>query len=107
MIEALVEQIEARFGELERELSDPGVISDRQRFEAATRAYRQLASAHRLALEWRHAANDAAGARELLVEDGADQELRELQSVAEERMGESRKSCAWRWSSPTPTTPRT
>jgi peptide chain release factor 1 len=88
MIEALVEQIEARFGELERELSDPDVISDRQRFEAATRAYRQLASAHRLALEWRHAANDAAGARELLVEDGADQELRELQSVAEERMGE-------------------
>jgi peptide chain release factor 1 len=88
MIEALVEQVQARFGGLERELSDPDVIADRERFAAATRAYRQLEPAHRLAVEWRHAADDAAGARELLAEDSSDQELRELQSSAEQRMGE-------------------
>jgi peptide chain release factor 1 len=78
MIDELVKQIEARFGELERELSDPAVIGDRDRFRAVSKAYRELEPAAKLAGEYRRAADDFAGARELLAEDGDDPELREL-----------------------------
>jgi len=40
MIDDLVSQIEARFGALQEELSDPTVIGDRDRFRAASKAYR-------------------------------------------------------------------
>jgi peptide chain release factor 1 len=86
MIEELVARVETRFGELEGELSDPAVIGDRQRFETASRAYRELEPAARLATEYRRAADDAAGARELLAEDGDDAELRELLETSRERI---------------------
>ncbi len=86
MIDELVSQIEARFGELQNELSDPAVIVDRERFTAASRAYRELEPAARLAGEYRHAVDDAAGARELLAEDGDDPELRELLESSRERI---------------------
>jgi hypothetical protein len=38
VIDELVAQIDARFGELEQNLSDPAVIGDRQRFADASRA---------------------------------------------------------------------
>src|SRR6059036_1085160 len=88
MIERLVEQIESRFGELSQEMSDPEVIADRERYAEAGRAYRALEPAHELAVEYRRAADDAAGARELLSEDGDDPELRELLSSSETRMSE-------------------
>jgi peptide chain release factor 1 len=87
MIDELVSRIQTRFGELEGELSDPEVISDRERFEAASRAYRELEPAARLAVEYRHAADDAAGARELLTE-GDDSELRDLLESSRERLAE-------------------
>ncbi|MBV9916037.1 MAG: peptide chain release factor 1 [Solirubrobacterales bacterium] len=86
MIDDLVAQIEARFGELQNELSDPDVIGDRGRFTAASRAYRELEPAARLAAEYRRTADDYAGARELLAEDGDDPELRELLEGSRERM---------------------
>jgi len=71
MIDELVAQLESRFGELESELSDPEVIADRERFAAASRAYRELEPAARLAGEYRRAADDSdnvqfenAGARQ-------------------------------------------
>jgi peptide chain release factor 1 len=85
MIDELVTQIEARFDELQSELSDPDVISDRDRFTAASRAYRELEPAARLAVEYRRAADDAAGAQELIDEDGEDAELREMLESARER----------------------
>src|SRR6266480_2308839 len=88
MIERLVEQIESRFGELSQEMSDPQVIADRERYAEVGRAYRALEPAHALALEYRKAADDAAGARELLSEDGDDPELREILHASEERLGE-------------------
>jgi peptide chain release factor 1 len=88
MIEELVEQIEARFAELGRELTDPEVIADRRRYADAGREYRALQPAHDLALQWRRARDDAAGAEELLAEDGDDPEVRELLSAARERIGE-------------------
>jgi peptide chain release factor 1 len=86
MIDELVSKIEARFGELQSELSDPVVIGDRDRFTAASRAYRELEPAARLAGQYRHAVDDAAGARELLAEDGDDSELRELLESSRERI---------------------
>src|SRR5438105_10818567 len=86
MIDELVSQIEARFGDLQEQLSDPAVIGDRQRFAAASRAYRELEPAARLAAEYRRAADDAEGARELLAEDGDDPELRALLESARERL---------------------
>jgi peptide chain release factor 1 len=86
MIDGLISQIEARFGELQRELGDPAVISDRARFTAAGRAYRELEPAARLATEYRRTLDDAAGARELLDEDGEDPELRQLLESSQRRI---------------------
>ncbi len=88
MIEDLVEQIETRFAELGEQMTDPEVISDRERYAAAGRAYRQLEPAAKLAGEWRRARDDAAGAQELISEDGEDPELRELLAGARERIEE-------------------
>ncbi|MHB8490935.1 MAG: peptide chain release factor 1 [Solirubrobacteraceae bacterium] len=88
MIEDLVEQIQARFAELAEQMTDPAVIGDRVRYAEVGRAYRQLEPAAKLAQEWRRARDDAAGAEELLAEDGHDQELRELLRTARERAGE-------------------
>jgi peptide chain release factor 1 len=84
VIEQLVEQIEARFAEVERQMGDPEVIGDRRRYAEAGRAFRQLAPAARLAAQWRRAADDEAGARELIAEDGDDPELRDLLTRARE-----------------------
>ncbi len=78
MIDSLVEQIEARFSELEGLMSDPEVIGDRQRYAEVGREYRELEPARRLAGEYRMLKDDLEGARELLAEDGDDPELREL-----------------------------
>ncbi len=86
MIEDLVEQIETRFAELGEQMADSEVISDRERYAAAGRAYRQLEPAAELALQWRRARDDAAGAQELISEDGEDAEVRELLSVARARI---------------------
>jgi peptide chain release factor 1 len=86
MVDELVTQIEARFAELEGELSDPVVIGDRERFAAASRSYRELEPAAKLAGEYRRAADDAEGARELLAEDGDDPDLRALLETSRERM---------------------
>jgi peptide chain release factor 1 len=86
MIDELVSQIEARFGALQEDLSDPDVIGNRERFTAASRAYRELEPAAKLATEYRHAVDDFEGARELLAEDGNDPELRTLMDTSRERI---------------------
>src|SRR5947209_8107291 len=86
MIDELVSQIDARFAELQSQLSDPAVIGDRERFTAASRAYRELEPAARLAAEYRRAVDDFEGARELLAEDGGDPEIRALLESSRERI---------------------
>ncbi len=86
MIEDLVEQIETRFAEFGEQMTDPEVIGDRERYAAVGRAYRQLEPAAGIAAEWRRAQDDAAGAEEMLSEDGEDPELRELLDGARERI---------------------
>jgi peptide chain release factor 1 len=82
----LVEQIEARFAELSDRMSDPEVIGDRERYAQVGRAYSALEPAAALAREWRTASSDAAGAREMLSEDGEDQEIRAMLETAERRL---------------------
>ena len=77
MLEQLVEQVETRFADLERQMSDPEVIADRERYAEVGRAYRALEPANELAKEWRRTKSDAEGARELLAE-GDDAETRQL-----------------------------
>jgi peptide chain release factor 1 len=86
MIDPLVEQIEARAAELEREMSDPAVISDRERNAEVGREYRELQAARDLAREYRRLRDDLEGARELLAEDGDDPELRKTVEEAPARL---------------------
>jgi peptide chain release factor 1 len=88
VIEGLVAQIEARFQDAQAQMADPEVIADRRRYAEAGRLFNQLAPAARLAEEWRRAQDDAAGAQELLAEDGEDPELRELLDGARARSAE-------------------
>jgi peptide chain release factor 1 len=89
MIEDLVQQIETRFAELGEQMTDPEVIGDRERYAEVGRAYSQLEPAAKLGVQWRHARDDAAGAEELLAEDGGeDAELRELLAGARARIEE-------------------
>jgi peptide chain release factor 1 len=88
MIEGLVGQIEERFADAQAQMADPAVIADRRRYAEAGRLFNQLAPAARLAEEWRRAQDDAAGAEELLAEDGEDPELRELLDGARARSAE-------------------
>jgi peptide chain release factor 1 len=86
VIEQLVEQIEARYADAQRDLSAPEVIGDRRRYAEAGRRFNQLAPAAKLAEEWRHATSNAEGAQELLDEGGEDAELREELRDARERI---------------------
>jgi peptide chain release factor 1 len=86
MIEELIEQIEARFSELGKQMTDPEVIGDRRRYAEVGRAYRQLEPAAELAVQWRRAHDDAAGAEELIAEGSDDPELREMLGASRERI---------------------
>jgi peptide chain release factor 1 len=86
MIDQLVEQIAERFAELQRQMSDPEVIGDRERYAEVGREYRELEPAHRLATEYVRLRDDLEGARDLLAEDGDDPELRKLVSEAPQRL---------------------
>jgi peptide chain release factor 1 len=88
MIEQLVTQIESRFAELEREMSDPAVIADRERYAEVGREYSQLEEARELAAEWRTLSDDLESARELLEEEEEDEEMRRVVSTAPARLEE-------------------
>ena len=85
MIEDLVKQIESRFAELGEQMTDPEVISDRERYAEVGRAYSQLEAAAKLATQWREAQETATGAEEILAEE-EDSELREELAGARERI---------------------
>ena len=107
MIDDLVAQIEARFAELEDELSDPEVIGDRERFTAASRAYRELEPAARLATEYRRAADDLEGPANCSPRTATIPSCGRCSSPRGSGCERSRKRSGWRWSSATPTTTRT
>src|ERR1700743_3265960 len=85
LIEQLVQQIRARFAELEALMSDPAVIADRERYAEVGREYRQLKDARDLAEEYATLKDDLEGARELLAE-GEDEEMRAVVDEAPARL---------------------
>src|SRR6266480_920493 len=88
MIDELVDQIEDRFAELERQMADPELHADRARAAEVGREYRELQAAHELAREWLKLKDDLEGARELLAEDGDDPELKQVLADAPSRLEE-------------------
>jgi peptide chain release factor 1 len=88
MIESLIDQIESRFAEVQAQMSDPEVISDRARYAEAGREFSRLEPAAKLAEEWRRAADDAAGAKEMIDEGADDAEVREMLETARTRLEE-------------------
>ncbi|HEX4437621.1 MAG TPA: peptide chain release factor 1 [Solirubrobacteraceae bacterium] len=86
MIEDLVKQIETRFAELGQQMTDPEVISDRERYAQVGREYSRLEQAAALAAQWRRAQDDAAGAEELLAEMGEESGMRDELAEARERI---------------------
>src|SRR3954453_3858486 len=87
-MEDLVDQIQGRFAELERQMADPELHSDRERAAEVGREYRELQSAHELAREWLTLKDDLEGARELLAENGDDPELKTVLAEAPGRLEE-------------------
>jgi peptide chain release factor 1 len=85
MIDALIEQVETRFSDLEKLMADPAVIGDRERYAEVGREYRDLQPAQALAVEYRTLKDDLEGARELL-EEGEDPELRKVVDEAPARL---------------------
>ncbi len=69
-------------------MSDPEVISDRERHAAVGREYKELEEAHRLAGEWLKLKDDFEGAQEMLAEDGEDPELKQLVVEAPSKLEE-------------------
>src|SRR3954449_786065 len=88
MIDELVDQIETRFAELERQMADPALHADRENAVSVGREYNELRSAHELAQEWLKLKDDLEGARELLAEDGDDPELKQVLADAPDRLDE-------------------
>ncbi len=86
VIDQLVNQISERFSELERQMADPDVIADRDRYAELGREYRNLGPARELAAEYATLADDLAGARELLADDPDDEELQALVAEAPPRL---------------------
>jgi len=68
-------------------MSDPEVISDRERYAEVGREYRELQPARELAVEYATLKDDLEGARELLAE-GEDAELRKVVEEAPARLEE-------------------
>jgi peptide chain release factor 1 len=77
VIDQLVEQIQTRFSELEKQMSDPEVIGDRERYAQVGREYRELQPARALADQYLTLRDDLEGARELLAE-GEDEDMRKV-----------------------------
>jgi peptide chain release factor 1 len=88
MVDELVEQIEARHAELEQQMADPNLHSDRERAAEVGREYRRLQDAHRLAAEYRTLKDDLEGAKELIEDNGDDPELKRVLSDAPKRIDE-------------------
>ncbi len=81
MIEQLVEQIEVRFAEVGRLMTDPEVINDRRRYADVGREYAHLEPAAKLGEQWRRTRGDIDGAQEMLAEE-EDASVREMLAEA-------------------------
>jgi peptide chain release factor 1 len=79
-LDALIDDLERKYGDLQDRISDPAVYGDRREAADIGRRLKELETAHRLALEWREVNADLEAAR-------GDGDLRELIPELEERLG--------------------
>ncbi len=79
MIDQLITEIEEKYEELNRELSDPEVLGDRQRYAELAKAHSDLQPAYELVRQYREAEKSLADAEEMLAPGGeAEPEMREF-----------------------------
>ena len=90
MIEKLIKEIEERYEELNRELSDPTVVEDRQRYAELAKAHSDLQPAFKLATEYREAETGLAEAEEIL--SGDDEVEPEMREFLQEEISSSREA---------------
>ena len=108
MIEELVNQIEGRFAELERQMSDPEVIADRERYAEVGREYRELEPAHGMARRVRPAKpTTSKGPRSSWPRTATTPSCESWSPTLPAGSRSSASRSVWRWSSATPTIPRT
>jgi peptide chain release factor 1 len=78
-IDALVEEVERSYVEAQERMNDPAIYNDHREAAEVGRRLKELEAAHRLAQEWRSAADDLEAAR-------GDGDLRELVPELEQRV---------------------
>jgi peptide chain release factor 1 len=79
MIEKLIQEIEDKYNQLNEELSDPEVVSDRQHYAELAKAHSDLQPAYELVRRYRDAETSLAEAEEMLSGDGeVEPEMREF-----------------------------
>ncbi len=79
MIDELITEIETRYEELNRELSDPAVMNDRRHYAEVAKSHADLQAAYDLVRRYREAEKGLAEAEEILAGDGAvEPEMREF-----------------------------
>jgi peptide chain release factor 1 len=76
-----LEQIETRYEELGREMADPGLISDQQKYQKTARQHRELEGVVEKFREFREVQNGIADARGMMNEADA-----EIRAMAEEEL---------------------
>jgi peptide chain release factor 1 len=79
-----LDEIEARFEDLTRQMADPAVIGDAERYRQAAKHHRELEAVVASYREWKQLRRDLEGARGMLEESDAD--LRELARAEVERL---------------------
>jgi peptide chain release factor 1 len=76
-----LEQIEARYEELSRQLADPEVLSDREKYQKVAKQHRELEPVVEKFREYRRVKNGIADARMMLAESDA-----EIRAMAQEEL---------------------
>ena len=71
-----LDQFEGRYEELTRQMADPAVINDSERYRKTAKAHRELEEVVAKYREWKRTRQDLEGARAMLAE--ADEELRAM-----------------------------
>src|SRR5947199_6106167 len=78
-IDALVDEVERSYAETQERMNDPSIYNDHREAAEVGRRLKELETAHKLAREWRSAADDLETAR-------GDGDLRELVPELEQRV---------------------
>ena len=107
MIESLVEQIESRFAELSRAMTDPEVIGDRQRYARPGASIAALEPAHELASSGCAPATTPPARRSCWTRTATMPRRASCWPPRASAWPSSRRRSASRWSSAIPTTTRT